>query len=260
MTATLERSPVAIHPRMRSRRIAVQRSVGRRRLRRALMALGVVTGLVTLYTLALTPLLDVDDVRVRGADRASAEAIAAASGIAAGEPMIHVDTDGSARRIEELAWVAEARVQRVWPGTVRIEVEERSPVGVIQVTDSHTALVDGTGRVLTIGQERPPELAALEGVKGRVAEGDVLSSEAREAAAVLDGLVERLPEAVIAMSTDLEATLADGGVVRFGTTDDLEDKLVATETVLADVSLTCLQVLDVRVPGNPTLTRHAGCS
>lgn len=260
MTATLERRPVAIHPRMRSRRIEVQRSAARRRLRRALVALGVVTGLVILYTLALTPLLDVDGVRVRGADRASPAAIAAASGIAPGDPMIHVDTGGIAREIEELAWVADARVQRVWPGTVRIEVEERSPVGVIEVTDSLTALVDGTGRVLTIGQERPPELAVLEGVDGRVAEGEVLPSEAREAAAVLDALVERLPEAVSTMSTDLEATLVDGGVVRFGATTDLEDKLVATETVLSDVSLACLQVLDVRVPGNPTLTRQAGCS
>jgi cell division protein FtsQ len=261
MTATLRGGAVIVHPRMRSRRIAVRRSAGRRRLRRVLLALGAVTGLVGLYALAWTPLLDVDEVRVRGGERMSPQVIAAASGIAPGDPMIQVDTGAGERRIEELAWVREVRVQRVWPGTVRIEVKERSPVAVVQVTKSSAALVDGTGRVLTIGQDvASSDLAVLTGVDGRVAEGERLPAKARDAATVLGALVERLPGQVAAMSTDLEATLADGGVVRFGTADDLEDKLVATETMLSDVSLACLQVLDVRVPGNPTLTRHAGCS
>jgi hypothetical protein len=78
--------------------------------------------------------------------------------------------------------------------------------------------------------------------------------------AVLRALSERLPGVVVAVSSDLDAALASGGEVRFGSTDDLDEKIVAVETVLAHVDTACLELLDVRVPGSPALTRHQRCS
>jgi hypothetical protein len=65
---------------------------------------------------------------------------------------------------------------------------------------------------------------------------------------------------VAAVNPDLDVTLGYGGVVRFGSTDDLDDKVVAVETVLTRVDLACMALLDVRAPGAPALTRHQGCS
>jgi hypothetical protein len=77
---------------------------------------------------------------------------------------------------------------------------------------------------------------------------------------VLSALVEALPGGVAGVSTELDVTLGYGGVVRFGSTAELDDKVVALETVLARVQLDCLAMLDLRAPGSPALTRHEGCS
>lgn len=264
----VRRNPIVVDPRMRSRRIEVQRDAGRRRLRRFLAVTVTVTTLVLAYGLTRTPLLDVDHVRVEaGGSHTDAGAVAMASGIGPGEPMTSVDAGAAARRIEELPWVDAARVRRSWPGTIRIEVTERTPVAVVNVTDARSALVDASGRVLVIGGAGdvvgavPPEgVVALSGVRGRIAEGEPLRRDARDALAVVDALREAMPGSVTSVSTDLDATLAQGGVVRFGTADDLADKMVAAETMLADVDTACLDVLDVRVPTSPVLTRTQGCS
>ena len=60
----------------------------------------------------------------------------------------------------------------------------------------------------------------------------------------------------------VELHLADGGVVELGPPlgpADVADKLHAAVTVLTQVDRCCLEVLDVRVPTVPTVTRVQGC-
>jgi cell division protein FtsQ len=254
---------VVVDPRMRSRRIEVQRDAGRRRLRRVLTVVGTLTTLAAAYALTRSPLLDVDHVRVTGGEHTEAAAVAVTSGVGRGAAMVGVDTGAVARRVEALPWVRTARVQRGWPGTIRIAITERTPAATLPVDDTHTALVDATGRVLSVvdaGTPLPPGLPMLAGVGGQPAAGDTLSAPARDALAVADAAGEALPGAITEVSTDLDATLISGGRVRFGTADDLDDKIVAVETMLTDVDIACLEVLDVRVPGSPALTRSGGCS
>ncbi|HEY8525907.1 MAG TPA: FtsQ-type POTRA domain-containing protein [Acidimicrobiales bacterium] len=264
---------VVVDPRMRSRRIEVQRDLGRRRLRRVLAVLGTVGVLLAAYAVTRSPLLDVDHVEARGGEHTDEAAVALASGIDRGEAMVGLDTGAIARRVEELPWVESARVERRWPGTVRITVTERTPAAVVPIgageaagegeqdAEVRLALVDATGRVLT--DDAPADAAtaglpALTGVRGPLTPGETLGRDAREALTVVAALTEALPGTVTEISTDLEATLATGGRVRFGTAEDLGDKIVAVETMLADVDLAGLDVLDVRVPGNPVLTRNGG--
>jgi cell division protein FtsQ len=244
---------------MRSRRIEVQRDAGRRRLRRVTVAACVASALVLGYGATRTPLLDVDHVRVRGGEHVDADTLVAAAGVHRGATMVGVDPGAAARRVEAVPWVDEARVERSWPGTVRIVVTERSPVAVVEATDTLSAVVDVTGRVVDMSDAPPGGLLALTGVRGRIAEGEVLPRAARDALAVVGTLRERVPQGALAVSTELEVTIFGGGRVRFGSTDRLDEKVVAVETVLANVELACLEVLDVRVPANPALTRHQGC-
>lgn len=252
--------PVVVDPRMRSRRIEVQRHAGRRRLRRVLAVAGTLGALAAVYGLARSPVLDVDHVRATGGEHTGAAAVATAAAIERGEPMLTLDTGAVARRVEALPWVDEARIERRWPGTVRISVTERTPAAVVPLGEDRSALVDLTGRVLDVGQEPPADLVRVSGLQRRPDAGESLGREGRDALAVVGALGERLPGGVVEVTTDLEAGLALGGRVRFGTVDDLEDKVVAVETVLADVDLACLGVLDVRVPSNPVLTRIDSCS
>lgn len=260
-------SEVVVDPRMRSRRIEVQRDAGRRRLRRFLTVVGTLTALAAAYGVTRSPLLDVDHVRVAGGEHTDPAAVAMTSGVGRGAAMVSLDTGAVARRVEALPWVRTARVERRWPGTIRIAVTERTPAALLPVDDTHTALVDATGRVLSVvetgtdtGTALPPGLPTLAGLRGRPDAGDTLNPRARDALAVAQAAGEALPGTLTEVSMDLEATLISGGRVRFGSADDLDDKIVAVQTVLTDVDVACLDVLDVRVPGRTVLTRNGGCS
>jgi cell division protein FtsQ len=256
---------VAVDPRMRSRRIGVRRDAGRRRLKRLTLALSVAALVVGLAVATRTPLLDVDRVTVTGTERTSVEDVVRLAAVERGEPLVSVDPGAVANRIEELPWVDSARVERAWPSTVKIQVTERVAVAVVQVTDERAAVVDAEGWVVSIesrSADAPADPAGplvLTGIDERVAEGEQLSEEARAALAVASALAERMPGAVSGVSTDLDAELVDGGFIRFGSVEDLDDKVTAARTVLDDVDITCLELLDVRVPGSPALTRNQRC-
>jgi cell division protein FtsQ len=252
-------APVVVHPRIRSRRIAVRRDQGRRRLRLLSLGLGVLALVVAAVVASQTPLLDVDRVRIDGVGHTAAADVGRVARIEPGDTMVGVDTDAAVARIEALPWIAHATVARRWPGTIEIHVTEREPLAVVEVADGRVALVDEKGRVLEVTRKPPGELPEVTGVRGRIAEGEELGSGVRDALTVLRALRERLPGAVGSISPDLDAALAAGGDIRFGSTDDLDDKVVAVETVLADVDMSCLALLDVRVPGSPALTRHQRC-
>ena len=115
-------------PRLRQRRIEVRRQEGRRRLRRLLIALGVLAMLTLLWALTYSSLVDVDHVVVSGAAHTTEADVRAAAAIGQGQPMAYLDTRAAAHRIEALPWVASASVRRDLPGTVRIDVVERVPV------------------------------------------------------------------------------------------------------------------------------------
>ena len=257
---------VAVDPRMRKRRIAVRRDAGRRRLERVTLVLAVAAFAVGALVATRTPLLDVDRVEVTGVERTSVDEVRRAAGIDRGDPLISVDPGAVARRVEGLPWVAAARVERSWPSTVQVQVTERVAVAVVQVTDDHAAVVDVEGWVLAV-EPRAADVApdpagrpVLTGVDGRVSKGERLDGDARQALEVAAAVAERMPGVVASVSTDLDAELVEGGAIRFGDTDDLDAKVTAAKTVLSDVDTACLELLDVRVPGSPALTRHQRCS
>lgn len=257
---------VTVDPRMRSRRIDVRRAAGRRRLQRLTIALGVLALVVSVAAVTRSPLLDVDHVTVEGAAGERAGAVRAAAGLAADQPLVSLDGAAVAGRVEELPWVASARVGRSWPSTVRIEVTERRVVALVPVTGDHVALVDAGGHVVSIEPVSGAaegtaggSLPVIRGVEGVVAEGRRLGREARDALAVAAAMADRMPGRVASLSTDLDAELVAGGVVRFGSAQDLAEKVTAVETVLVDVDVSCMALLDVRVPDSPALTRSPGC-
>jgi len=260
MGATKTTSPVVVDPRMRSRRIAVRRDQGKRRLKQFTVALGVVAIVVAAAVASQTSLLDVDRVRIDGVGHTTAADVRRVAGISPGDTMVGVDAGGAAARVEDLPWVDQATVARRWPGTVEIHVSEREPLAMVEVAEGRVALVDDDGRVLEVTRQPPAGLPEVTGVRERIAEGDELGRATRDALTILRALRERLPGVVASVSSDLDAGLAAGGEIRFGSTADLDDKIVAVETVLADVDTVCLELLDVRVPGSPALTRHQRCS
>jgi cell division protein FtsQ len=247
-----------IDPRIRRRRIEVQRRAGRRRLRVLLSIVGIVLLSAVGWAATRSPLLDVGRVDVQGASHTPLEAVLDAARVRPGKAMVDVDTAGAAGRIQALPWVSEARVRRAWPATVLISVTERVATAVTSGDGQRWALLDREGRVLEVVGARPPDLVAVEGVGAAGDPGSTLVSAAgvlRVVEALSPALAARTNAVVVLQGGEIAQKLHPRGTVRFGVPEDVAAKVRATEAVLAQVDTGNLDVLDVRLPSSPVLTR-----
>jgi cell division protein FtsQ len=251
-----------IDPRIRARRIEVQRHNGRRRLRRLIDVLLVLAVLGGFVGALRSPLLDVASVEVGGANHTGSDAVLARAGVAPGDQLMDLHLGAIGARVAELPWVRRVRVSRGLDGVVRLEVVERTPVAVVGAGDG-AVVVDDLGRVLAprAGLAGVDELVQVVGIEEIPAPGAVLAPTAQAALAVAGRLQAAVPGAVTSLRAgeELEGTLAVGGTVLLGDANRIAAKLRSLATVLAQVDLSCLATVDVRAPGSPVLTREPGC-
>lgn len=245
-------------PRIRERRVAVRRDEGRRRLR-ILMAGASVAGVVGVaYGVTRSPLLDVDEVRVRGAAMTPVDDLRRAGGLDGQPQLADVDPAVVAHRVERLPWVQEARVVRHWPGDVEVTLVERTAVATVPAAAGGWSLVDRFGRVLAVEPEVPAGLVQVNG-PGSPGPGEQVADDVRATLAVLDALPPSLSERVNGVTLGDDGTLdvhaVDLPVVRFGPPTQIRPKLVALATLVARTDLRGVDGIDVRVPTAPVLTR-----
>ena len=241
-------------PRLRARRIEVARDLGRRRLRR-IAALAVVTAVV-LAAIAVTrsSALDVDRVTVAGAKRTGADDVRQAAGIAPGRAMTSVDPAAAVARLEDLPWVAGASVSKEWPGTVAIEIRERTPVAVVG-SGGGAVLVDRRGRVLgpATAADRLPQAGPDPGV----GVGETIPPARVAILPVLADLPAEL-RAEVARGTigpgGPGLVLRDGIVVRLGDATRLRAKAEAVLVLLDLPRRATMATIDVAVPDAAAVT------
>lgn len=262
-TTTLERPAAPIDPRIRARRIEVQRGMGHRRLQR-LVDLGLVLLVAAGFAVALrSPLLDVDAVRVQGNEHTATPLVVERAGISLGDQLMDLDLAAAGERVGELPWVAEVRLHRGLDGEVALRIVERTAVAVVG-TDAEAVIVDAEGLSLARLADEPELGATLVRLTGlddhpdpgqRVAGAQGALRLAARLATVAPGLVPEL-----SVDGPLVGVLATGEEVRFGGPTQLEAKVRSLRTVLDQVDLTCAAVIDLRSPGSPVLTREEACS
>jgi cell division protein FtsQ len=262
---TLERPPAHIDPRIRARRIAVQRGRGRRRLQ-WLLDIGLVVLVVAGFAVALrSPLLDVDRVVVAGGAHTPDDLVLERAGIAPGDQLMDLDLGAAGEAVTTLPWVARVDLHRQLDGVVRIRITERTPVAVVG-TEADAVLVDGDGQAVALAADAP-EVAAtlvhLTAADGVPAPGQVIATGFRPALTLATVLAATGPGLALELhnGAELVGTLTDSGIeVRFGDERQLDAKVASLRTVLAQVDLTCAAVIDLEAPGSPVLTREEGCS
>jgi cell division septal protein FtsQ len=255
--------PAPIDPRIRARRIEVQRGVGRRRLQR-LVDVGLVLAVAAGFAVALrSPLLDVDAVTVEGAEHTSADLVLERAAIATGAQLMDVDLHAAGERVAALPWVDEVRLHRGLDGTVEVAITERVAVAV--VGEGATAvLVDEEGRALALASDAPEVASAVVrfgGPEAAVAPGDRLPEGTTEALALAARLAATPGLGMeLVLGDEVTGRLESGVEVRFGDATQVDAKVRSLRTVLDQVDLTCAAVIDVRSPGSPVLTREERCS
>jgi cell division protein FtsQ len=251
-----------IDPRFRARRVAVRRAANRRRLGRVSIVAGVLGAAGLAWGLTRTPLLDVDRVAVAGTQRTAVAEVAAAAGIPEGQALIDVDVGDVAARVGDLPWVASASVERHWPGTVVVVVQERRPVAVVALDEGEWGVLSGDGQLMEVAPEPPAGLVPLVDVPPVTEDGE-LEPATVEALAVARLLPSSLAGRVLGVGPGdgggLELRLDPGGVVRLGPGRDIAAKLIAADAVLAEASSHCVDVIDVQVSDSPVLTLRPEC-
>lgn len=223
---------------------------------------GVVAALLLGFLVTRSPLLDVDRIDVRGATRTPADQLLQVMGLRRREAMLDVDSGRAEAAAARLPWVERVTVARQWPGTVTVEVVERTPLAAM-ATPAGAAVVDRAGRVLEVTATPPPGLVTLAGLDPAGAPGSTLGDGAAElltVAAALPADLLPLVSAVERSDGGVSLVLAAGGRVLLGPADDLGAKLLAATTVLRQVELTEVCTIDVRVPGAASLTRARPCA
>jgi len=286
-----EDDDASLHPRMRERRAEVEDASLRRRNRKLMAVGGLILAGLLAFAATQSPLLDVDEVRVIGAQRGTPEFFRDAAAVELGAPILGLDTEVIENRLRVLPEIRDVLVSSDWGGVVTIEVSERMPVARIATNDG-VAVVAADGKVIEVinALEDLPQEAQEDVASDAAAEPDVAvvpQVELTEAIADLpeisgamfstdsgeqvpdvlsDALVvaSELPVDIAAITDRIEITVdslvlrvVGGGSISVGDARDLDDKFEAVRAFLLQVDLTCLDSLNVSAPTVPVIIRSA---
>jgi cell division protein FtsQ len=246
---------VQTDPRISRRRRAIARMRRRASFVRGTALLAVVA---VAYAAFWSPLLKVREIEVTGAEHTTAEEVIAATALGENANLLLVSTDEIARRAEELPWVRTAEVQRILPGTVRVDVTERRPALAL-VTGAARWTIDRRGNVL--GPGAPGRLPSLAGMvlssvePGIRLDGDEIASALRVFRSLPRGLRRELA-AIFAPSPErVTLSLTDGTQVRYGGAERRAAKNKVLRALRARLrrQQRSARYIDVRVPANPAV-------
>ncbi|HEX4702088.1 MAG TPA: FtsQ-type POTRA domain-containing protein, partial [Pseudonocardiaceae bacterium] len=193
-----------------------------------------------------TPLLGVRSVEVVGVRDLTVAQVEAAAHVRDGTPMLRLDTVGITTRVAQLPRVASVDVSREWPGTVRIDVTERDPVGVALESDG-VHLVDSTGLDYATVTTAPAGLPKIQLPVIAVTDART-QAVVRVLVALPSQLRTQVASVAAATPGNVMLTLADGKRIRWGGADDSARKAA----VLAALMTRPATVYDVSSPDLPT--------
>ncbi len=252
---------VEVDPRISARRTEVSRQHGRRRLRvvgalvaAALLAFGA-------WSLLHSPLFSARAVTIVGATHETTAQIEAAAGLSGHPPLLDVNTTAAERDLERLPWVRAALVSVHWPDGVRVAVAEQVPKFVMPVAAGQWAELAASGRVLAVVATRPPGLMELTGPRSPGAPGGTLGGSDRLGLEVAATLPPSFRAQVTAVNVEpaasgawVQLTMTTPILVNIGNASQLTAKYEDVTTMLANVTLHDGDIIDVSVPGAPTVT------
>lgn len=248
MTTTESPPQGRIDPRIRERRIEVQREAGRRRLRVLLIVSCVLSAAGLAYLAVMSPILDVDNITISGERHVNPLTIRAAAGVHRGDHLLLLDTGSVARRVERNPWVRVAKVERDLPGTLRIVITEYKPAAYVRVTGA-VMLVAASGHVIASASAAPAGTVEIRGVRRAPAPGDTLApADAASVVPHLPALIGDQVEAVDVSGSGLALVMRGGGDIRLGNSSDLAAKAASARAVLQQLAGTPYAYIDVSTP------------
>lgn len=201
--------------------------------------------------------LKLKKVEIAGNSNVVANEVARSSGLVRGQHLLEISTARVAQRVESIPWIDSARIERVLPSTVRITVNERKPVVVVEV-EGRSFLCDKEG--VLIAEESRDLIRFLDlPIEAPMPGFHIKARQLDHAFAVVKSLDPSLKEkvrAVRAASVDrITLELKEGTLVLYGASEDTEDKNHAISQLVARYEAEDKEILqiDVRVPSRPAV-------
>lgn len=230
-----------------------------KRRRVAAAGVAVVTFACAAWIVFWSPVLKVREVRVVGARHTTSSEVATAAELDGRDNLLLVSSGDVVKKVEKLPWVAQAHVDRLLPGVVRVHVEEREPALALAVGAARWT-VDERGHVLAAG-EAGEELPVLAGVPlDRVEIGSRLHAPTALSALrtwrSLPPPLRRRVDAVFAPTLErITLSLDTGVLVRYGGAEHLAAKNEVLTALLRRIAERGLATayIDVRVPTSPAI-------
>jgi cell division protein FtsQ len=236
---------MAADPRVAARLRTVRKE---RRHRRTVRLAVAATPVLLVVGGVLSPVLDVDEVRVSGNKQLSTAAVLEIADVRPGSRMVGVDTAAVARRFDSTPVVRSVEVRRSWPGMVEILVVERQPAIGVSLA-GRVAVFDAEGIEIARGAQ-PKGVPMLRLASGGDAGPEVISA----AVTVVRALPKEVRQHVMTLTAssvdDLTLTLRDGATVVWGSRERSAEKA----TVLAALLPRHARRYDVRSPDRPALS------
>jgi len=191
----------------------------------------------------------INDVIITGRDHISPAQVAAALDTRRARTIFGFDTRAAKARLERIGWVEKARVMRLWPSTLLVELSEREPYAQWDIR-GHRMLIDKTGELLG------PATPAFDDLPRVAGEG------ADTTAAALFGMLshhEPLAKRV-ALARRIERRRWDL-VLRSGLRVQLPahgvaDRLPTAQRLIAGKLPNGVDIIDMRVDGRVALRRR----
>jgi cell division protein FtsQ len=245
VTDTVDRVDAAT---VRSRKRFARRQWARRwlvwrRVVALLLLMALAGGMVWLFY--FSDVLAVKDVEVKGTRTIAAEEVREVAAVPSGQPLARVDLEAIRARVEALAVVRDAQVTRTWPDRVRIDVDERVPIAVVDIGGKIRGL-DDEGVVFREYPKPPPDLPQVQTSTGT--RSDALQEAALVVEALPSEISRRVDHVEVATIDQISLVLRDGKDVVWGSAEESEAKA----EVLAGLLRHPARTYDVSVPGQPT--------
>ncbi|MCU1400581.1 MAG: ftsQ [Acidimicrobiales bacterium] len=242
----------SMDPRLRARRIAVKRAVGRRRLK-WFVIVGVIIVLITSGIAVLGSSLfavnNIDDISISGARRISRTDLDAAINRILHHPVLLIDTHAIEVQLERSPWVREARVSTDFPHKASIELLERVPLATYAGPDGRFRIIDVQGRVVDVIANQPVEFMLITGQGVNASAGTSAGEGFTHAAELVEALSpavrSRTKSVDVSDSGGLSLQFHNGATVVLGAPTELLDKLTRLEAFLETDNDQCTGTINV---------------
>ncbi len=204
----------------------------------------------------------VREVYVAGRKEATRSQLLEALQTHVGEPILFFDPDGARQRLEDLGWVAEARIERRLPDTILVYLTEREPVAIWQ-RNKKFLLVDKGGAIIgSQGLDRYRDL--------KIIVGDTAPKHAAALLAMLAAepeMMERVTHAVWVSGRRWNIRIEDAIDIRLPAENpeaawrklsELEKEHGLLKRDISAVDLRVPDKMTVRMNRKPTAAAHRG--